>query len=238
MKKSQILLAFLLAFNGLSLAVADTILGVYAGVSYWQHDLADSIDSELTDRKNHEKGNVLYVALEHPVPFIPNIKLQQNNIEGQQRGDAQITGVGGVVHNIRAVSTTDLSHTDITLYYELLDNWLNLDLGFSVKRFDGFAYHLGQAEQTVSQRITLDDWEPLLYGKGQFDLPFTGFSVYGSIQGSSAVTDVEVGLNYESKMGLGGVIGYRNLDLDITKNNGLRVDNNAGGLFVGVNFHF
>lgn len=240
MQKSHLLLACLLCCHGLSLAVADTILGVEAGVNYWQHDLADSINAELSDSNRDEKGNVFYVSLEHPVPFLPNVKLQQNNIEGDVRGNFQIIGIDGVIQNSNARSSADLSHTDIMLYYEILDNWLNLDLGFSLKQFDGHA-NFNLQGQNAGQR-QLDDWVPMLYGKGQFDLPLTGFSVYGSVEalslGGDEVTDVEVGLSYESKIGLGGVLGYRALNTDWENNNGLTADLQAEGFFLGLKFHF
>jgi hypothetical protein len=56
MKKSRILFAFLLTFNGFSIAAADTILGVYARYQYWQHGLTDGIRANFTDEKNLTKA--------------------------------------------------------------------------------------------------------------------------------------------------------------------------------------
>lgn len=240
MKIMQILIICLLLITGLTAVKADTILGLYAGYHYWQHDLADDIESNSSNQNRSETGNIFYFALEHPVPFLPNVKLQQNEVKGQVTGTFQIIGIDGTIQNIKTRSVTDLSHSDITLYYEVLDNWVNLDIGLSAKYFDGNAVFY---DQDISRgRKDIDEWIPLLYAKGQFDLPFTGLSAYGSLQtlslGSDDVIDFEAGLNYETKMGLGATLGYRVLDVDINKNNGFRYNNSLDGFFLGVNFHF
>jgi outer membrane protein len=239
MKKAPVLWSVLLIFNGWSIAAADTILGVYAGASYWQHDLADDINSNLSNSKRSESGNIYYLALEHPVPFLPNIKLQQNNIDGQKSGTFDLIGIDGVIREVRSVSKADFSHTDLMLYYEVLDNWVNLDLGLAIKQFNGSA-PFNRPGQHVGAR-DIDDLIPMLYGKGEFDLPFTGLSVYGSIEalslGNDDITDLELGLNYESKAGLGGVLGYRALNVDFEQNNAT-TDAHIDGFFLGINFHF
>ena len=126
------------------------------------------------------------------------------------------------------------------LYYEILDNWVNLDLGLALKQFNGTsALRLDGFSDVVND---LDDLVPMLYGKGQIDLPFTGFSVYGSVQalslGDDEVSDLELGLNYESSIGLGAVVGYRSLNTDWERRGNVNLDLQAEGFFVGLNYHF
>lgn len=247
MKKSQIQLVCLLLLTNITVVKADTILGLYAGYSYWQHDMADGLILESSDRniKRSETGNVFYVALEHPVPFLPNIKLQHNNISAKGSSNYQVIGIFGL-DTIYVNDKSDLEHTDFTFYYEILDNWVNLDLGLSAKYFTGFthdfSYTSGQEGVYFAGRNDLDEWVPLLYAKGQFDLPFTGLSAYGSIQAlgmdSNDVTDLELGVNYESKSGLGAVLGYRSLDVDFKKHGATTLNTKVDGFFVGINFHF
>ncbi|GAA4815754.1 membrane protein [Marinicella pacifica] len=242
MKITQTLITCLLLITGLTNVKADTILGLYAGYNYWQHDLADGIQVNFTDEKNSEKGNIFYVALEHPVPFIPNAKIQHNTLTGEASGTMEILGVDGNPQTVQARTAVDLSHNELILYYELLDNWINLDVGASVKYFDG--YQPIHVQAMVQNRIKIDEWIPLLYAKGQFDLPFTGLSAYGSLQalslGSNDVTDLEMGLNYETKMGLGATLGFRVLDVDfdVSDNVNLLYDQRLEGFFLGVNVHF
>jgi outer membrane protein len=223
-----------------SVSQADTILGIYAGASHWQHDLADERNGDLAEQTSSETGNVFYLALEHPVPFVPNIKLQRNDIEGTARGELLGIGVDGGITRVDALSRIDLSHTELMLYYEILDNWVNLDLGLALKQFNGTsALRLDGFSDVVND---LDDLVPMLYGKGQIDLPFTGFSVYGSVQalslGDDEVSDLELGLNYESSIGLGAVVGYRSLNTDWERRGNVNLDLQAEGFFVGLNYHF
>lgn len=195
MNKPTLLIAIILLSLGMTTVKADTILGLYAGYHYWQHDLADDIESNSSNQNRSETGNIFYFALEHPVPFLPNVKLQQNEVKGQVTGTFQIIGIDGTIENIKTRSVTDLSHSDIILYYEVLDNWVNLDIGLSAKYFDGNAVFYDQ--NTTLSRKDIDEWIPLLYAKGQFDLPFTGLSAYGSLQtlslDSDDVIDFEAG---------------------------------------------
>ncbi|MCB1582882.1 MAG: TIGR04219 family outer membrane beta-barrel protein [Marinicella sp.] len=239
MKKACLVLLFTALLNNITTANADTILGIYAGYNYWQHDLADDVNTNSEDRSKSETGNVFYLALEHPVPFIPNVKLQQNDIKGRVNGILEGIGIDGNLTIINTTTSIDLSHTEAMLYYEILDNWINLDLGLAVKQFDGNAPFYNNGSN--AGHGDLDSTIALLYGKGQVDLPFTGLSVYSSIEtlslGDDDVTDIELGLNYESKSGLGGVIGYRSLTTD-WKQNSLRAEADTEGFFLGLNYHF
>ena len=226
------------------ITLADTILGFYAGVSNWQHDMAGNINSDLSvsdrvDINFDNGGNIFYAALEHPVPFLPNIKVQQNDV--QANGLINISDVAAFPgQSVDVNGDIDFSHTDIMLYYEILDNALNLDLGLSFKYFNGYSDFYYQ--DMLDDKSDFDDWIPMLYAKGQVDLPLTGFSVYGSVEAlsfdSNDVTDFEVGLNYESKVGLGGVVGYRALSVDLINIGDLTSDLKIDGFFAGINFHF
>lgn len=226
------------------LTLADTVLGFYAGVSNWQHDMAGNINSDISssdrvDINFDDGGNIFYAALEHPIPFVPNIKIQQNNV--QANGLINISDVAAFPgQSVDVIGDIDFSHLDMMLYYEVLDNWINLDLGLSFKYFDGYSDF--NYQDLLDDRSDFDDVIPMLYGKGQVDLPFTGFSVYGSVEAlsfdSNDVTDFEVGLNYESKMGLGGAIGYRSLNVDLVNIGDLTSDLKIDGFFAGINFHF
>jgi len=244
MKKTQALITGLLLCTGLTAVKADSILGLYAGYNYWQHDLADNFESNLLNSSRSETGNIFYFALEHPVPFLPNIKVQQNEIEGKVSGTNLSIGVDGMIHQINSSNKNDISHTDVIFYYEILDNWLNLDLGMNIKYFDVSTIFYDQDKRIFHEDI--DEWIPMLYLKSEIDLPFTGFSAYGSVEAlgtkSTDVTDIEMGINYESSSGLGIALGYRNLEVDFVSNdimnNKINSKAKADGFFVGVNVHF
>ena len=169
-------------------AVADTILGIYAGASRWDYELDGSFSSDGTTintdtdlQLDDDDSNVLYVALEHPIPLLPNVKIQRNDLDfsGSATLGRDITYAGTTFLNgVDINSTLDLSNTDYILYYEILDNWVNLDLGLNFKKFDGDA-SISSLGQSASE--DLDETLPMLYGKAQFDLPFTGLSAGGTL---------------------------------------------------------
>jgi outer membrane protein len=138
------------------------------------------------------------------------------------------------------VSDLDFSHDDIILYYELLDNWLNLDLGLNFKHFNGYTYFY--SDSIIEERAKIDAWVPMLYAKGQFDLPFTGFSA--SITGEALsfdgnqITDLAAAINYESDSDFGAQAGYRDLSIDLQRIGTLKSNITVDGFYLGVNFHF
>lgn len=227
---------------------ADTILGFYAGANYWNYDMSGSINSS-NNQLNHvdigftnDNSNIFYAALEHPIPFLPNIKLQHNTIRTEGviniNNANNVDGFLGQSFNVN--SDLDFSHTDLILYYEILDNWLNLDLGFSFKNFDGYTYFYAGA--ILDDRSEFDDWIPMLYAKGKFDLPFTGFSASATVEAlsfeSNKVTDIAVAIGYESGNGLGAEAGYRNLTVDLNTLRNFDSDITMDGFYLGLNFHF
>jgi hypothetical protein len=45
----------------------------------------------------------------------------------------EILGVDGNPKTVQTRTAADLSHNELILYYELLDNWIKLDVGVSAK---------------------------------------------------------------------------------------------------------
>ncbi len=245
--RKHIILAVSLFAGTASMAHADTILGIYAGAGIWQAEISGDvqdgttkIDTEDDIGLEDDNNNYFYFALEHPIPILPNIKLQHTRltVDGDNllTRDIDFNGtVFPVSDNVSAEA--DLTHTDVTLYYELLDNWVSLDLGLSVRLFDGF---VEIQSTTDSAREDLDAPIPMLYGKARFDLPLTGLSVdveaNGVGYGGNTLLDASVRLAYESNIGLGVEAGYRSMILDIDED--IEGDIDLSGFFAGVNFHF
>lgn len=181
----------------------------------------------------------VFATFEHPIPFLPNVKLQQNNINAFGLipvSDANFLN-GDLVH---VTGDIDLSHTDVTLYYEILDNWVNLDLGLSAKYFDGYSRF--KYETLIDDEADLDDWIPMLYAKAQFDLPLTGFSTAATVSAlsfdSNHVTDLDLALKYQNKIGLGVDLGYRTMDVDLKSINSFKSDLKVDGFYLGGRFEF
>lgn len=228
-------------------AHADRVLGLYAGVGSWLSDYdgkAGEPSVTLNDLgvKEHY-NNYFYVAIEHPIPFVPNIRLTQTNIKSSQTGTVtQSFTIGDTTYaaNQTVNSDFDLSHRDATLYYQLLDNWINFDLGVTARKFDGYV-HTESGSST--EKLTIDLTAPMLYAKAQFDLPFTGLSAgvegnYTSYQDNS-LSDYTAKVTYlfDSVVDLGVEVGYRKMAIKISEND-LEADMTLKGPYAALIAHF
>lgn len=231
-------------------AQADTVLGVYAGVGKWNSELSGDIGITDTDFSalgfGDEKNNVLYIALEHPVPLIPNVMLKQTDLSS--RGNAMLTDdVQFDDINFSSgdslMTDFDLTQTDATFYYEVLDNWLNLDVGLTVRQYKGDLTAMSVSE---SETVDLDTVLPMGYVKGQIDLPLTGFSLKAdanviSYSGDS-ITDFSAAIAWQASFlvafDVGVEAGYRRLNLDLDDLGDLETDLTIDGPYVGITAHF
>ncbi len=232
MKKIQQLLGTASLIIASQLTQADTI-GLYAGVGVWQAEAGNDTDIAALSVNDIDLGddnsNFAYIALEHPVPLIPNIRLQQVDLDLSSNGATHID--------------LDITHQDAILYYEILDNWVNLDLGLSARRYDGTARVNSGAG---SVKLNLDDLVPMIYAKAQFDLPLSGLSVAADLNATDysgdEITDVSVKIAYESNLipllGLGAEIGYRYMSMELDDLRYLDKELTVDGPYAAVTLHF
>ncbi len=130
---------------------SDTFFGIYAGGGSIDYDISGdftdldqpstgSVDLEQDLGLEGERGNYFYIALEHGIPLLPNVRLAHSDIQESAFNTLSNTiSLGGAVFPAGAQLATDIdfSPTDLTFYYEILDNWVNLDIGLTVRKFDG-----------------------------------------------------------------------------------------------------
>lgn len=234
------------------LAQADTVLGVYVGAGQWNSEYGGNAGTVAVDLNelniDEESNNFYYIALEHPVPLLPNILLQKTDITSSET--ATLTSNFTLDNesfsvNDEVTTDIDLTHTDATLYYEVLDNWVNLDVGLTLRAFDGQA-SVTSKTTLASETVDLDEVIPLLYIKTQFDLPFTGWSIAadGNAIGYSGDTfsDLSAKIAYNSDalplLDLGIEIGYRRMALEVEDDGNLTADLTVDGPYAAVTLHF
>lgn len=230
-------------------AQADFI-GLQAGATMWQPDLSGSFRSEgaatnfdLEDNLGYSdtSANSFYVAIEHPVPLVPNVRIENTSLSESSTGT--VTGsFNGNTYNGSVSSTVDLSHTDFTAYYELLDGlaWINLDAGITVRQFNGEI-------SIANDPLDIDAPVPLLYGKAAVDLPFAPFPVsagalvnYLSV-GGATVSDQRFYIAAAAPLAvvdLGAEVGYRNFGIELDDVGDLNADIKASGLYASATVHF
>jgi outer membrane protein len=228
-------------------AQADTVLGLTAGAQIWNMDgtgslgsvgLAQSDDLDFSS----ETQNVFYVSLEHMVPVLPNLKLRHTDLESEGAGNVNFV-FEGTNFTGAVTSDVDLSHNDIILYYELLDNVVSLDLGLNVMQMDG---HVAVTDGTNSERIDFKGYVPTLYIAAETSLPLNGLSLSGEISAvaidDSKFYDYQVQLQYnviESKaVDVGLQLGYRETRLELDDLDNLNTDLEFSGPYTGLQVHF
>lgn len=239
---------------GLMLAALNAqadFIGLHAGAGIWQPDLSGNFKSEGSTAADFDlerdlgysdsTANTFYVAIEHPVPLVPNVRLERTSLSEKSTGS--ITGdFNGQTYNGSVKSTIDLSHTDFTAYYELLDGlaWINLDAGLTLRQFDG--------EISIdSNALDIDAPVPLLYGKAAVDLPFSPFPAsvgaqinYLSISGVT-VADQRFYVAAAAPLAVidvGAEVGYRNFGVELDDVGDLNADLTASGWYASATLHF
>ena len=224
-------------------------VGLNIGANYWEPDLTGSFNSvgdppiDLVGGlglEDQSSTGGLVLRLEHPVPILPNVKLQGFDLD--TTGTSDLTGIifNGTPFLGQGTTTFDVSHQDIVLYYELLDNWISLDFGVDIKRFDG-EVHLVDVNLN-DERILVDETVPLLYISARFDLPYTGFYIGADINsasiGDNSGEDSTLMLGYESGTGLGLEGGIKKFSLELDDVNNLNTNLEYDGIYLNGYLHF
>jgi outer membrane protein len=248
--RNLLLLSTLTLIPGLSRA---DDWGLYAAAGQWyvkmegevgQGGISTSLDSLGI---NDETSNVFWLMFEHPVPFLPNVRLMHSEISTVANSEAsQVISIGNIQIEVQTQiqTTLDLSHTDATFYYQLVDNAFSLDLGITARYLSGYIEVL--PEIGGSFRGEMDAVVPTAYANLQIDFPYSGWHI-GATANAAAydgnkIVDVATSIGYEfdvtSAMAIGVNMGYRKMDLLVEDFYALTADATLSGGFVELQLHF
>lgn len=189
-----------------------------------------------------DKDTFIVAYIEHPVPLIPNIRLGTTSLTFAGTGTSSKNFTyNGTSYTVSDTVTTklNLDHTEIGLYWNILDNIVGVDLGLNAKFFDG-AIKLTSSAGNVNE--VFDETVPMLYVGAQAELPYglrlSGDISYISFDGSS-FTDTIFKLSYTSDFNLGVDLGYRSIVIDYEDTTANEfVDIDISGVFIGVHLAF
>jgi len=234
---------------------ADTLLGLYIGGHVWANQadgsFGEGVDNQASFDFDDETQGSFYVALEHPIPLIPNVKIASTTLDTV--GDGTISGSftfdGKTYSNETTLNTTfDVSYVDYTFYYELFDNdLLTFDLGLTARDLDSQINVVGDIDgTTTSTDLSASGIIPLLYVNTIVGLPFTGFNVFAEANflsfDDNTIYDYQVGVSYELldnlAVDLDLTLGYRAVKLELDDIDDLYSNLDFNGLFVGAVVHF
>ena len=235
-----------------SSATADTIAGVYIGAQGWNTSTSGGFaDSSSTASFNFddETNGAAYIAVEHPVPFLPNLKVNYTGLDtaGVTNLETSFTFDGNLYTAESDVLTdAEITSTDIILYYELFDNDLiSFDVGLNGKVIDGTLLVEDQASNTRGME-EFSGVVPMVYSRVQVGLPFTGLAAYA--EGSylslddHTLSDYQIALTYSFIESLAVdmtlQLGYRNVEIDIEDLDDIYADMEYDGAFAGLEIHF
>ena len=238
MKKVLILLGIL---STLSMAtIFNPIAGSELNIGYYNHDPSGTVEynGDVLDTQKDLKWtatNDMFIQayLEHPLSFIPNIKMGYTELSHIGTGDIESTlNFGGTTFSSNIDTSLNLKMYDLTLYYEIFDDWINADIGLNVKHIDG-----SMAVNSLENR-RLKDFEralPMLYSKIRLDIPTTKLSFqaegnYVSLNGEN-IYNAEAGLRYTFSTGIGVEAGYKVIHLKFDNIDDLNLKSESSGTY-------
>ena len=209
--------------------------------------------ADLEDTLHWESNENIFLKayIEHPVPMLPNVKVAFTQLSHEGKGEVGNDFIWGGIH-IPTLGTIenslDISKYDLTLYYELLDNWVEADVGVTLGYIDGniavtALTGLGPISFSQSESTDFSLFMPTLYGKAKFNIPSTDISLQfeGDVFSYDDTTfyNYEVSARYTFSMGLGIEAGYKAMHLD-SKDlvDGLVADMDFTGPYAAVVWDF
>ncbi|MCS6120474.1 TIGR04219 family outer membrane beta-barrel protein [Shewanella baltica] len=227
-------------------AQAATVVGFTIGGDYWRADtsgtFADKGQPQQTFDYSSSAQGSYWIAVEHRLPFVPNIKIRENSLD--QKGSMSGADFNFNGHDFKGNVTayTDLSNTDFVLYYEILDNDIvSLDLGAAYKLMNG---SLRVQDPGHPEEKDVDSGIVMGYASTHVGMP--GLGLYGFadlMQGvnESSVHDYAIGLGWQFD-GLAVDtrvrVGYREFLFDVSNFSGVSADTKFKGYFAGVEINF
>lgn len=235
-----------------SAAHADTLLGVYAGGQMWAMESEGAFASNTdlaTFTFDDERQGSIYIALEHFIPLVPNVKLARTTLDTD--GFTQLNSsfsFGGESFSTDTQLATDIqmTMTDHILYYEIFDNELiSFDLGVNAKRIDA-TLMVDEVGGSASATQDIDGYIPMAYSKIEFGIPATDWSIFA--EGSylaiddHTISDLNAAFEYRVidslAVNVALQIGARAVTIELDDLDDTFTDFEFSGVYAGVEVHF
>ena len=189
---------------------------------------------------SEEQDIFLKAYLEHPLPVIPNVKLGYTTLSHEGSSSVGNFTWGDTTYNGTIDSSLSLDMTDVTLYYEFLDNWAETDAGLTLRYISG---DMDVRSSVASDVADFSTWVPMLYGKVRFNLPVTDLSFQLEANAISywdiTAYDYELSARYTLALGVGLEAGYKAFHLDSDDLvNGFNADMDFSGPYAALLWDF
>ncbi|WP_448549564.1 TIGR04219 family outer membrane beta-barrel protein [Thalassotalea fusca] len=254
MKKTALALSTAALFT---LPVQADVLGLYVGGQIWDNTSSGTVgeSNNLQDfNLGDEQQGSFFIAVEHPLPFIPNVKVASTTLDSS--GSTTLTAdfeFGGETFNEGTVISSDFNvdYVDYTLYYEIFDNGLfSFDVGLTGRDFGGdvkvAAPSVTTPSDTITGSISTSEIVPMLYVSTQIGIAATDLNVYAEGNFLSfddhTMYDYQAGISYElidnALIDVNLTLGYRAVSMQLEDLNDLYTDIEFKGAYAGAVVHF
>jgi outer membrane protein len=213
------------------------------------NDPAENYDASAELGYDEENTNYVWVLFKHPVPVIPNIRLEYTDLSFSGALPGNVIWDGNTF-DTNGDSTLNLKQYDATLYYNLLDNtaWTTLDLGLDFKYIDA-AFTLHDPDLPANQQINESEnlVVPMAYLRARVEVPATDLAVEGDIKyigyNDSKFYDARIKLDYTLDfvpvVQPALEVGYRVQKLKIDEDDfDVKADIDFSGLYAGLMLRF
>lgn len=231
------------------MAQADLLFTIDAGASMWNAEASGDVDNGIDVGKDglnldSENNNVLFISFEHPVPVLPNIKIQKTDLDLTGDGTANYTFLN---QNFTGATSSqlDLSHTDLTMYWgvPLPIPFFDINFGLTARQFDGVVSVTEKVSGSTEEE-ELDFVLPMGYLNVDFD---SHFGVYARAElnavsfDGNGVTDTELAIGYTLPLPIPMVdinleAGHRAISVTTDEDSvDIDTDIDVSGAFFGLN---
>lgn len=206
-----------------SMPLQAEILGAGVGAGIWNQSYSGQAsinNTQIIDGNEFKsnKNNYVWGYLNHPIPVLPNVKLEYAQVDTTQNNNL-----------------LNLDQTDLTLYWGLPVPVVDLDFGLTVKKFDGKLVGNNETEK-------VDALVPMGYLSLKAPLPFVPVTLGADTKvisyNGSSINDSKITARWDvvdSVVKLGVELGYRKQNIDIDGfGQDVRADMSIDGWFAGV----
>jgi len=233
-----------------AMANAD-VLGFAVGAGVWNETpeggirkITETTDVSVKDDLfwTEESQGYLFATLEHPVPLLPNVRLNYLKLDHTGSGTPQGGfDFDGIPFSGNVANEFSIEQTDLLLYYEVLDNVVSLDLGLNVRLLD-ISYSI--ADDNVPSNTTSGSVSapvPMLYGLiGGTPWPGVLISAEGSFisYSGSTFSDFNAKIAYTTDFFVGFEAGYRTQTIELDDVDDTTANLDFKGPFIGAYLKF
>lgn len=222
MKKLILTVLCLVSIN----ASAAMVLGFGAEADIYNPRASGDFDYKTTNTHfNNERhsGYQVGLYLEHPVPLLPNIRLDLTP-------ESSFTGSNGT----GGINKVSFNQIDITPYYEIIDSVVDLDIGVTFKVVDT------KIEGTLNQEFS--EVIPMGYLSTGIDFEGTGLRIAGDLKyieyKGDALGDSRIKAVWHINKFLQAQAGYRYERLRMKNRFNVNSNMTIEGPFIGLGVTF